>query len=117
MLNRAYGLYGNIPKMNTKKQRLCARKRGKTLSQVPSRPFFPLEKELPEKNVTIFLFGFLLPYSVHITILFSQKKHIPARYPAHFHKKLCYSNKVNQLLFHFAPFSFNISILQTKLIY
>ena len=65
-------LYGNIPKMNTKKQRLCVRKRGKTLSQVPSRPFFPLEKELPEKNVTIFLFGFLLPYSVYITILFSQ---------------------------------------------
>ena len=56
MLNRACGLYGNIPKMNTKKQRLCVRKRGKTLSQVPSRPFFPLEKELPEKNVTIFLF-------------------------------------------------------------
>ena len=72
MLNRACGLYGNIPKMNTKKQRLCVRKRGKTLSQVPSRPFFPPEKELPEKNVTIFLFGFLLPYSVYITILFSQ---------------------------------------------
>ena len=73
MLNRACGLYGNIPKMNTKKQRLCVRKRGKTLSQVPSRPFFPLEKELPEKNVTIFLFGFLLPYSVYITIFFHNK--------------------------------------------
>lgn len=73
MLNRVCGLYGNIPKMNTKKQRLCVRKRGKTLSQVPSRSFFPLEKELPEKNRNNFSFRFLLPYSVHITILFSQK--------------------------------------------
>ncbi|XUR85424.1 hypothetical protein WCP94_002064 [Bilophila wadsworthia] len=38
-------------------------------------------------------------------------------HPAHFHKKLCYYNKVNQLFFHFASFSFNISILQIKLIY
>ena len=41
MPNRTCGLYGNIPKMNTKKQRHSVRKRGKTLSQVPSRSFFP----------------------------------------------------------------------------
>ena len=117
MLNRAYGLYGNIPKMNTKKQRLCARKRGKTLSQVPSRSFFPPEKELLEKNRNNFSFRFFASlFCAHHDSFFT-KKHIPARYPAHFHKKLCYSNKVNQLFFYFASFSFDISILQIKLIY
>ena len=72
MPNRTCGLYGNIPKMNTKKQRHSVRKRGKTLSQVPARSVFPLEMGLPEKNHNNFSFWFLLPHSVHITILFSQ---------------------------------------------
>ena len=52
-------LYGNIPKDEHEKSSGSVYENAeKRCRKSPQRPFFPLEKELPEKNVTIFLFGF-----------------------------------------------------------
>ncbi len=62
------------PKDEHEKQRLCVRKHGKTLSQVPSRSFFPMEKELPEKNRNNFSFRFFASlFCVHHDSFFTIK--------------------------------------------
>ena len=71
MPNRTCGL--EHPKDEHEKQRHSVRKRGKKrCRKSPRGHFFPLEMGLPEKNHNNFSFWFLLPHSVHITILFSQ---------------------------------------------
>lgn len=74
MLNRACGLYGNIPKMNTKNSGTMCENTEKRCRKSPQGHFSPLEKELPEKNRNNFSFRFFASlFCVHHDSFFTIK--------------------------------------------
>ena len=62
----------NIPKMNTKNIGTLCENAEKNAVASPLEVIFSPRDGTPRKNHNNFSFWFLLPHSVHITILFSQ---------------------------------------------